>query len=210
MHLQAEAYEVLRYPESRFNYDTFGYHTDASLIIPNLWLGAASAAQHEIFLKQARIGTVISIHMAQAFLPDRFNHTIIPLEDHPFSALLPELDATYESITLALNSGSAVLVHCVAGASRSASVVIAYMMKSRGWTYEEAYDFVKEKRRVVEPNSGFVAQLKLYQKMRCSLDGESEAHLFYRSFLSGPFWNAKLFYQEQEKMDYLDSYESNE
>jgi protein-tyrosine phosphatase len=53
-----------------------------------------------------------------------------------------------------------VLVHCAAGVSRSASFVIAYIMKSRKIGFDEAYTFVKSKRPIITPNSGFVKQLK--------------------------------------------------
>ena len=53
-----------------------------------------------------------------------------------------------------MKSGS-VLVHCAAGVSRSASIVIAYLMRIKGWTYAEAFSYVKSKRFVICPNSGF-------------------------------------------------------
>ena len=57
-----------------------------------------------------------------------------------------------------------VLVHCHAGVSRSASFIIAYLMqKSVCASYEEAYEFVKEK-RYIRPNDGFIKQLKGLEK----------------------------------------------
>jgi len=46
-------------------------------------------------------------------------------------------------------------VHCAAGVSRSASIVIAYLMKINHWTFENAYSFVKSKRKIIDPNFGF-------------------------------------------------------
>jgi len=53
-----------------------------------------------------------------------------------------------------------VLVHCAAGKSRSASLVIAYLMREFKWKYEEAFNYVKSKRSIVQPNPGFVKLLK--------------------------------------------------
>jgi protein-tyrosine phosphatase len=53
-----------------------------------------------------------------------------------------------------------VIVHCAAGMSRSATLVIAYLMIENKWYFEAAYDYVKRKRPIIEPNIGFVRQLK--------------------------------------------------
>lgn len=50
----------------------------------------------------------------------------------------------------------------MAGVSRSAAFVIAYMMRKLKISYEEAYTYVKERRRKVKPNEGFVKQLQKY------------------------------------------------
>lgn len=49
------------------------------------------------------------------------------------------------------------------GISRSASVVIAYVMKAYNWSLEKAFEFVKKKRNCIRPNPGFVTQLEIYQ-----------------------------------------------
>ena len=48
-----------------------------------------------------------------------------------------------------------VLIHCNVGASRSASIVIAYYILIKGQSFEEALDFVLSKRACVKPNPGF-------------------------------------------------------
>jgi hypothetical protein len=63
----------------------------------------------------------------------------------------------------AASSGERVLVHCVQGMSRSATVVIAYLMKKHKWTLSQALDYVKERRSCVNPHVGFMAQLRKYE-----------------------------------------------
>lgn len=53
-----------------------------------------------------------------------------------------------------------VLVHCNAGVSRSASVCIAYLMFTQRMTFTDAFNLVKSKRECIQPNSGFLRQLK--------------------------------------------------
>lgn len=57
-----------------------------------------------------------------------------------------------------------VLVHCLAGMSRSATIVIAYLLATTPMTAEEATEFVRSKRRIVRPNYGFTKQLEQYEK----------------------------------------------
>lgn len=62
----------------------------------------------------------------------------------------------FEFINFAISSGGKVLVHCYAGISRSATVVIAYLMSTQDKSFREAYDFVKSKRSEINPNEGFI------------------------------------------------------
>jgi protein-tyrosine phosphatase len=57
-----------------------------------------------------------------------------------------------------------VYVHCAAGVSRSASVVIAFLMKEFKMKFQEAFDFVKERRPQIMPNSNFRSQLEIFEK----------------------------------------------
>jgi atypical dual specificity phosphatase len=57
-----------------------------------------------------------------------------------------------------------VLVHCFAGMSRSATIVIAYLLVTTPMTVGEATEFVRSKRSVIRPNCGFIEQLKQYEK----------------------------------------------
>lgn len=59
---------------------------------------------------------------------------------------------------------SVVLVHCEMGISRSATVVIAYLMSALKMTLFEGYQYVLERRPVIRPNSSFMKQLKEYEK----------------------------------------------
>lgn len=51
-------------------------------------------------------------------------------------------------------------VHCQRGVSRSATFVIAHMMRSKSWELSQALKHVKERRKIVKPNTGFIVQLK--------------------------------------------------
>ena len=84
--------------------------------------------------------------------------------DTPSCRIIDILDECCDYMNNAVKGGGCVLVHCNAGVSRSASVVIAYLMRYYSMNYEEAFKFVKTKRSFIRPNVGFVEQLKEYEK----------------------------------------------
>jgi hypothetical protein len=61
-----------------------------------------------------------------------------------------------------------------AGISRSATVVVSYLMRKYNKTFKEALTMVRDKRRWVCPNGGFQRQLALFQLLGCSLNAECE------------------------------------
>lgn len=69
----------------------------------------------------------------------------------------------FEPIAAFIDRGRAsggVLVHCYAGVSRSATLVAAYLILRRGMTLQEALDTLRAARPTVQPNPGFLAQLR--------------------------------------------------
>lgn len=55
-----------------------------------------------------------------------------------------------------------VLVHCTAGVSRSATIMIMYLMRTQNLNLVQATQFVKNKRHVIRPNPGFMNQLRRF------------------------------------------------
>jgi len=52
-----------------------------------------------------------------------------------------------------------VLVHCLAGISRSVSVTVAYLMSSMCLSLDDAYTLVKRRRPHASPSLNFMGQL---------------------------------------------------
>lgn len=68
------------------------------------------------------------------------------------------IEAGADAIATALGGAphdGGVLVHCVAGVSRSSSCTIAFLIKYENFTLKEAVEAVKRARPVVMPNEGF-------------------------------------------------------
>ena len=95
--------------------------------------------------------------------PDKIVYKKIRILDVPEMHIIPHFEEAFEFINKGMESGC-VLVHCNAGISRAATIVIAYLMKTRNMTLTQAYGLVKEKRPVISPNSGFQVQLETYEE----------------------------------------------
>ena len=92
-----------------------------------------------------------------------FQYHGLELRDSADETIAPYFDECFRIIESARDSGGKILVHCIAGVSRSATVCIAYFMKHRDMTLKEAYFYVKGKRPVIRPNHGFWKQLIQYE-----------------------------------------------
>ncbi|XP_060778835.1 dual specificity protein phosphatase 8 isoform X2 [Neoarius graeffei] len=93
------------------------------------------------------------------------NHFLrIPVNDSYCEKLLPWLEKTNEFIDKAKVSNCRVIVHCLAGISRSATIAIAYIMKTMGLSSDDAYRFVKDRRPSISPNFNFLGQLLEFER----------------------------------------------
>ena len=61
--------------------------------------------------------------------------------------------------------GGKILIHCKLGISRSAAIIIAYLIKYYGLNFNSALKFIKKQRDRINPNKGFMEQLKKYENM---------------------------------------------
>lgn len=84
----------------------------------------------------------------------------VPCLDLPETDLNEIWTISNKFIGTAKENNGKVLVHCNAGVSRSASVVIGYLIMVCGFSFDDAFDLVKNKRNCIRPNDGFLKQLK--------------------------------------------------
>ncbi|OQR68473.1 dual specificity phosphatase [Tropilaelaps mercedesae] len=84
--------------------------------------------------------------------------------DEPTQDLKKYFHQAADAIHDAIRAGGKVVVHCMAGVSRSCSIVLAYLVKYRNMTLREAFKFVRERRSIVHPNYGFFRQLIEFER----------------------------------------------
>jgi len=87
-----------------------------------------------------------------------------PIYDSPDQNILRYFRTVIHEID---NSEGNILINCQAGISRSASMIIAYLM-SKGFTLSQSYGWVKASRDIINPNPGFMNQLQVYESVLAS------------------------------------------
>jgi len=134
-------------------------------ILQGLYLGPVTAAQNQEVLCELKVTHILTVgYCMRPLFTSEFKYKVIPVSDSAQSKLCKYFDECTEFINEALQTGT-VLVHCFGGVSRSPSVVIAYLMRYCNLNFSNALAYVKDKRSVVNPNSGFLNQLKNYQRI---------------------------------------------
>lgn len=139
---------------------------DMNEIIPGLFLGNKWSTSPDNLL-QNNIECVVNVSCQEADVNrgrvPLYSHIIIEIGDNIHCSeqmknnVLPQclefIDQHYEE------ENRKVLIHCSAGRSRSATVIISWLITRRGLTYEDAYKLVNS-RRLIQPNQGFIKILK--------------------------------------------------
>ncbi|XP_061679278.1 dual specificity protein phosphatase 8 isoform X1 [Syngnathoides biaculeatus] len=135
-------------------------------ILPHLYLGSQKDVLNKELMAQNGITYVLNASNTCP-KPDFISESHfmrIPVNDNYCEKLLPWLDKTNEFIDKAKVSNCRVIVHCLAGISRSATIAIAYIMKTMGLSSDDAYRFVKDRRPSISPNFNFLGQLLEFEK----------------------------------------------
>ena len=131
-------------------------------IIPGkLYLGDCLVAMDAGRLRDKGITRIINVTDDIAcFFPDQFLYMKISIDDYDDTPIENYFEDVYKFIKE--NDSGATLVHCRAGISRSSTMVIMYIGKSRRLKFVEAYEYVHNKRPFISPNYGFCCKLIEY------------------------------------------------
>eukprot|EP00117_Sycon_ciliatum_P043561 scpid66813/ scgid31525/ Dual specificity protein phosphatase 2; Dual specificity protein phosphatase PAC-1 len=136
-----------------------------SEILPYLFLGSCLHSSDLELLQRQGITHVLNISMTcPCHFQDKFIYRQIKVEDSLHSRLDHHFEDCANLIESVGNCGGKILVHCYAGISRSATVCIAYIMKFRKLSFNDARIFVRQRRACIEPNVSFMGQLLAYQE----------------------------------------------
>ena len=138
-----------------------------SEITRTLYLGARPNEERVQELKGAGVTHVVSCLMEDdrsemAFLQQDFDHLFLGVHDGMDQDIGGTFSQFFEFAAAATASDpkAKLFVHCEVGVSRSATLAIAWLMKTEGMSFFDALCRVRAKRFQVLPNIGFASQLQ--------------------------------------------------
>jgi len=139
------------YPLIRFTYERVLGHEWFSQVTPQLWLGGAPTYGRDYRrLLEIGVGAVVNIRAERAddtaFYARHGIHHVrywVPDVEVPDAATIGRA-VTW--IKAQVDAGRTVLIHCAKGRGRSATLLAAYLMAERGFTFEQANALLKSKR----------------------------------------------------------------
>ncbi|KAI6234615.1 hypothetical protein M3Y99_00780400 [Aphelenchoides fujianensis] len=152
--------------------DTFDYKSRhavefPALILKDVYLGNYETAKNYEILKSRGISYVINV---TPNLPNVFeayphmNYLRIPVDDSCHAYTLPDyFPAAIAFIKKARADNAAVLVHCLAGISRSVTVCLAYLIFEQRSTLDRAFDLLHKQNASIAPNFHFMTALKRWE-----------------------------------------------
>ncbi|KAK9522499.1 hypothetical protein VZT92_018959 [Zoarces viviparus] len=136
----------------------------ADEVWPRLYIGDQHSAENRADLSKHRVTHILNAaHSKRGVQPDIYEgmeitYMGVEARDSCGFDMSVNFQAAADFIHRALSRGGKVLVHCHVGVSRSATLVLAYLMLKQNLTLVEAICAVKDNRGVI-PNRGFLRQL---------------------------------------------------
>lgn len=130
-----------------------------------LYLGGAELCMDAEKMEEMGITYILNAtRKCPNFFESKFMYMRAPLRDITTSRVGMEMFLlTSEFLTTAKREQKGVLVHCEQGISRSPTLVIAFLMKSEGYSLIDALSVCRQSRKQVSPNIAFMQELSLLE-----------------------------------------------
>jgi protein-tyrosine phosphatase len=152
-----------------------------SRIEDHLYIGSWRDVEEVEALRSAGITHILNVAKEvdptiNAASLEQFKSLHIPLVDEHRENILNHMESACTFIEAARECGGKCLVHCRRGISRSPAIVVGYLMRHEKLPYEQAVDYVKERRLCVSLNIAFREFLSAYDTPRMKLTAKTDAH----------------------------------
>jgi len=124
-----------------------------------LFLGSRKARTDKQVLTELGIKHVLDLSCMENIKFDGIEYKSIAVDDNASSDLYAAFEGCINYLNNAKEKGEHVLVHCNQGISRSATIILAYLIMNQNMSLHSAWLYLKQRRRIIRPNDGFLSQL---------------------------------------------------
>jgi len=175
-------------------------------IIPYLYLTSYFVANNEQELANNNIYNilaVISTDVKRKNTPQHITYMHLPLDDTGSADIKSLFSISNDFIDNSRKQKKNVVVHCMAGVSRSPSIIMAYLIAKEGFSLPQAFEHIRKRREIIQPNYGFMRQLMEYeQQLTGRLSDDFFANYVYDGIYLESKVNRKEFISMLKKHNY--------
>ncbi|XP_044283813.1 dual specificity protein phosphatase 22-A-like isoform X2 [Varanus komodoensis] len=137
--------------------------TGMSKVVDGLYLGNIRDSEDRENLVKHGITHIISVHNNAKPVLEDMTYLCISASDSSNQNLMQHFKECIRFVHECRLHGGGCLIHCLAGVSRSTTILVAYLMTVTSLGWEECLTATKAVRSYVSPNFGFQEQLQEYE-----------------------------------------------
>lgn len=137
------------------------------MVVDHVALGSLRTVQNMAAVSQLGVTHVLTCgrNLKTPKFPPPIKQLVLDVDDNDEQDMNPYFLKAIEFIEECVAQKGLCIVHCFAGVSRSATVVVAYLMMSQHVTFAQALDFVQQHRPAANPNPNFRRQLVEFERI---------------------------------------------
>ena len=121
-------------------------------IIDGLYISTYDVALNQNIITSHNIQTIVNCTKKKNKINMDITYLQVPIDDPPYVTDIDYVNTNFIEIINfiynEINNGKNVLIHCVKGSQRSATIVAIYLMVKFGLNYINAVKFIKSKRPI--------------------------------------------------------------
>lgn len=140
-----------------------------------IYIGGYLAACNDKFIKGENITRIVKLFADDSsyyggdYREPGVKYLVLPTVDSPDYDIQRDAIAAMRFVRQGLARGEKILIHCQAGVSRSATIVLLYLMLYRHYPLNEAMALLRHARPIVNPNRGFMNFLMRVDRLNQSV-----------------------------------------
>ena len=129
----------------------------------NIYITDHIGARNVAIIREKNINCIVTVTKKAIFKISNIHYTQIMIDDTNTVDFINKTISAVDEVIEHIKQNKIVLIHCNKGISRSVSFALLILIK-QGIKYEKALEYLKQKRKHINPNPEFLNQIEEYAK----------------------------------------------